>query len=98
MGPLERTLLLADQTNGFIGLLVLLAVVTALACRAARFHRWLHRTAWILFGAWILLVACVPYLRQLDQTASWFYSLRGIPYGLLLASMLTIGRGRQTAG
>ncbi len=98
MGSLEANLWLANQAVGLLGALSCTALATGLSRWVWRRGRFPHAAAWLIFLLWSVAVAAVPALAQLDQSSAAFYSLRGLTWGLLLASMLSLSPRKVPAG
>ena len=88
---LAEQALLADQQTA-TGVLLLLGLAGyGLAMWVFRRRRFPHLAVWLLFGVWAALVGTVPALRQLDQANPWFYGLRGLTLGWVVASATRFG-------
>lgn len=87
MTALEQQMAVADQQMATGGVIFLAVLTFAIATALFRRRRFPHLLVWLLFLGWSTLVGVVPSLRELDQQQVGFYCLRGIPLGLLIASM-----------
>lgn len=97
MRSLEANLWLADQAVGLLGALFCTALAAGLSRWLCRRRRFPHTAAWLVFVFWSVAVAAVPALVRLDQSSAAFYSLRGLTWGLILASMLSLTPRKEPA-
>lgn len=88
MSTIAEQSIVADQHMA-TALILLFGILATVLARWLFRRRYPHLFAWLAFLGWSAAVSFVPVLRQMDLEQPWFYALRGIPLGLLLASMLS---------
>lgn len=93
IGLEERQGLYLDPLYGTVLLALLAAGTCALALVVFRRRRFPHKPAWLAFLLYALAIGIYPPLREWHgQGSPLAFGLWGVPIGLVLASMLTLGR------
>lgn len=87
MSALDQQLAMADQQMATGGVIFLAAVSFVIANALFKQRRYPHLLVWLVFFGWTALVSSVPTLRAMDEEQVWFYCLRGLTLGPLIASM-----------